>query len=600
MDDRETSTLSRAEIANLESALLEYKQNLLDQAVNPEDVRVVITPDLRAAVGEDEWPWFLRRLEEKLGKVIDVIDPLQEAGYLYAGTLRNELAMSAHRKNLVIQVEQETAHMVFGTGPRNIEDVLTLKGLLPFGTSALALEDPFGLIDVALARETARASLRDGLAMDILPGAKNRTVYLAGDPILDVLFEIDAQRPGSDTEPMGLELSCGMMDWYLCPEGLQQLQRMDLEAAYAELVGADGIRQLIEKMVLLRELAGYLGFERYRFGSGGGKKAGMLDEMVRSQIARRMDRYARSLNRRYRREYPEALNVLREIFPGVRIRGRAKDSASIADKLTRKASRTGARKYVIQDINDAGRLIGDGHGLRLVLETTARNHTETIRDQLVHAIRNGTVQVLEINNFHTGGPDSLPYFPEEDIARIRMAAERARRELPFEDRPQPVKIMDGPGAVKPSGYTTTQLNIRIKNPVTGRADLICELQIRGVEVERFSAAEHLIHDFRRGKDPYKKSRKIREHFEPEVTPLLNAIQEMPEDEFRKFTEYLSRFYLHCRRLESGYVVPEPELPAGLPQVCHVDNIKRLSRMQRELITRYKRPARKPAASGEVQ
>jgi ppGpp synthetase/RelA/SpoT-type nucleotidyltranferase len=596
MNDHEGPALSRAEISNLESALLEYKQAMLDQDIHPDNFRVVITSDLRAAVGEQEWPLFLRRMEEKLGKIIDVLEPLEEAAYLYASTLRTAPGVALRRAGLVVEVGEEAIRLVFGKGPRKIEETLTAKGLLPFGTQALSLEDAFGPIDVALARETARAALRDGLSQELTDAAKGRNVYLAGDAVLDLLFALEAERPVSEANPITNGLDATIMDWYLSPEGLEHLQQVEQEGRYTESLGPNAISMLIERLIFLRELPAALGFERYRFGSGGGEQAGLLDEMVRTEVSRRMERYGRALHKRYRREYPEAQRILGEIFPDVRVRGRAKDAASIADKLNRKAMRTGPQKQVIQDIDDAGRLIGDGHGLRLVLETTRRDRIETIREQLITAIRNGVVQILEINNCHAGGPDALPYFTEEDIIRIRMAAETTRQALPTEDRPPVVKVLDGPGAIKPSGYTTTQLNIRLRNPETGHFDLICELQIRGIEVERFSAAEHLIHDFRRGKDPYKKNPRIREHFEPEVAPLLKAIQEMREAEFRKFTDYLSRFYLHCRRLESGYTVPEPELPVDLPAVCHVNNIKRLSRLQRELIARFKRPARKPPAA----
>ncbi len=594
-----SSGLPDVRASDMESALLACKQTLHDQNVALEDTRVYITSELRAAVGEQAWPLFLRRLEEKMGRIIEVLTPLQEAAYLYAATLKHLPNPKARRKNLVIDIAAYHARLIFGIGDGPIEQTLTTQGNLPLGLKQLVLEDPFGPIDVALAREAIKHKLRELITEPLRAAVRKRHVFLPADQI-NLLAEIECQRSGTQGDIRAIGLSAATLAWYLVPEGLAYLQdlcksgnRTDNPSGVYE---AQAIERLVGTLLILRELMAHLGLDTVQIGSAGGEKAGILDEMARQQISQQSERFGRVLHRRYRRSYPQVLNLLRAIFPDLRLRGRVKDATSISDKIYRKAVRTGQRQQLIRSLEDAAQLIGDGHGLRLVLDTTVRRNLEPIRNQLIQAIQNGLVQVLEINNFHAGNAEALPYLAEEDIAMLRMATENVRRRTLNEaEKPQPITILDGPGAMKPAGYTTAQLNLCLKNPVNGQFDIVCELQIRGIEVDRFSSAEHLIHDFRRGKDPYKKSRRIRERFEPEVEPLLQAIREMPADVFTRFTDYLSQFYLHCRRLENGQVVPEPVMPEGLPEVCHVDNLKRLSRLQKRLIARDQRRLTRKAA-----
>lgn len=572
--------LDAATISDVESALLEFKQLLAENNVDPENTRVVATAGLRDAV-DAQGGKIADRLSELLGQQIEIIDPVRESALVYRSVLRNQDRMSPHQQNLVIEVGGGSTEFAFGKGQRAVDENLSEKGYVKVGSKKLNVEDPFSPIDVALAREKAKKQMA-GLDPSVEQAAKDRPAYLSRNDVYKVLAEIERKRSNVDILQDGLNRET--IDWYLSPDGLEHLKKIDLAGEY-QSYGSGTVRSIVEKLCILREAAGALNINQYHFGAGGGMKAGLLDEVVREQITRRSELYGRQLHDRYQAEYPVAREQLRKLLPEFadQVDGRCKDPSSIADKIRRKAVRSSGELSVIRNLWQANRVIGDGHGLALVLNEVSRANIEKVRDELIRGIKSGDVQVLEINNFRGEGENAMPYFTDDDIERVRMAMEMKRMRTPHAERPPILQVVDGPGAIKPSGYTSTQLNIRLRNPQTGEYDFpVCEFHIRGKELNEFYAVEHLAYDIRQGKNIYKNP-EVKARFEPEVKPLLDAIEQMPEEDYKQFTSYLSQYYLYCRKLESGHVPPEPQLPANLPAICHVDELKRLSKLQKELI-----------------
>lgn len=314
----------------------------------------------------------------------------------------------------------------------------------------------------------------------------------------------------------------------------------------------------------------------------------MLNEVIQHQIARRNEMFSGALYEYYERAYPQTRQALENLFPEFRahLQGRVKDRVSITNKLNKRAFAVAADACHIKTLAEAGQHIKDGHGFTFVLNDVSRPHMMQIRDGVLRAIRSGNLEVLVIKNYRGADQDTLPYFSDVDIDQVRMATENRRLQLPPSMRPPQVLVIDGSGIVKPSGYTTTQMRIRLRNPESGEFDLpIVDLHICGENVYRFyRGADHLVYDIREGKDIYKGNSYVRSRFEPEVRPLLDAIEAMPEAQFRCFTEYRGKTYAYLRQLESGQSEAQPpELPPELPSVCHLDNLTRLSELQQRLL-----------------
>lgn len=594
----QTGRLDETAVQQLDEILHRFKTQLTTHQVAPEHIRAVATAGLRDLMdnrGQD----LSQRLSDTLGSSIEIISPLEEATLVYRSVLRGLQRMSPHQKNLVIEIGGGSTEFAFGKGQRKVEAEPTEEAYLPMGSAKLLLENAFSPVDVALAREKVQTMLSEHIAPESVEAAQGRTAYLSYGDSDTLLSELERSLPAELAEQRDLPpqllwsdgLPMPLIKWYLSPEGLSYLQSRAQDDTFKEAAQTEtqAFHRLVGKLVILAESGTRLNLTQFTYGHGGGLKSGLLDQLLRQQIKTQAIQTAKDLHARYTREYPIALDRLKQIFPEFsdQIHGRSKDPASIADKLFRKAVRTeGFYSHLQMPNQNPLHLIGDGHGLSLILNDPSRDTMAQIRNRLIQGIRRGDVQLLEINNLRGPGSDALPYLTQDDVERLRMAVSTKRWALPPEQRGPQLNVLDGPNATKSSGYTTTQLNMQLRNPETGEFDLPqLELQIRGEQVHAFYAIEHLVYDIRQGKNIYK-NHEVQSYLEKDMQPLLEAIETMSQEQFKTFSEYLSQYYLYCRRQESGYVVPEPKLPDGLPEVCEVAQLKPLSEKRRALIREF--------------
>jgi hypothetical protein len=240
----------------------------------------------------------------------------------------------------------------------------------------------------------------------------------------------------------------------------------------------------------------------------------------------------------------------------------------------------------VAGVRSARGLIGDAHGLTLIVDPVSRENIQQVRDYLITAIRDEKIQVLEIKNHKGASEMATPYFTKLDLDLIQGSMDAVRYSLSgMKDCPPKMRIAED--TIKASGYTAVHVKLRLRNPKTRNYDMPpCELQIRGRAVDEFYEAEHLVHDIRVGKDLFKNNAAVRAEFEPQVGPLRNAIETMSERQFEQFTQYLSAYYLYCLEIEKGLKPEKPQLPAALPRMCGIDELKRLSQLQRNLLQKY--------------
>ena len=95
------------------------------------------------------------------------------------------------------------------------------------------------------------------------------------------------------------------------------------------------------------------------------------------------------------------------------------------------------------------------------------------------------------------------------------------------------------GAVKKSGYTTAQMDVR-QNFSKGTG--IGEFQVRGSKVNDFGDVEHIPYDIRQGK--------ITED-DPKYKEIYNIIKNMSDEQYKGYNKYLTEVYTYLRMQELG-------------------------------------------------
>jgi hypothetical protein len=263
---------------------------------------------------------------------------------------------------------------------------------------------------------------------------------------------------------------------------------------------------------------------------------------------------AQNLNSEYSQSMQRALQEMQSVFPEEQfgtLLGRPKDPTSIADKLGTKID---AGKLPANLDYDAARsAIGDGIGTRLVLKDTSPQGIDQFTDTLADAIRTRQLNVTEINNYR--GPNGTAYLSEPQISKLQQAAA---------DAGTPMKVLSGNSAVKPSGYTTTQMNITHPGGISG------EFQVRGSLINELAEQEHIFYDLAKGKDLSKGHPELREF----IQPTKDAVESMSEAQQIMYREYLSQTYSHTRQLELGIPHPPPKLPEGISPLLEIENLSK--------------------------
>ncbi len=271
--------------------------------------------------------------------------------------------------------------------------------------------------------------------------------------------------------------------------------------------------------------------------------------------------FSETLAKEGKEQFPAAFEQMKAIFPEdlrSSLIGRPKESSSIETKLNR-ANKKDDNK--IQSLDDARAEITDLIGTRLVLEDVSPQNIDRVVSSLQKAIDTKKITVTALNNYR--GKDTKPYFSHEQVDILVEAIEIKNPEA---------HINDGKGAIKSSGYTTTQMSIihedgtKISLEFKG---LKGELQIRGKRLEEASEIEHLFYDAKAGKD----LTQGRPELEPVVAEFKQAVQGLTREQMKLYNIYTAQLYRHARLLEDRKPSVEPVFPEGLPTVLSKDSLK---------------------------
>jgi hypothetical protein len=481
-------------------------------------------------------------------------------------TVQTERTISCLHGPLLLDVGATATFLTFGVAK---------PARLDLGWDILPLTQPGNAMEVQRGLEAVLHFLACYAGNVIHDAALGRRALLLSTPFYEKLLSLEALHSG-DTQVSALEAS--FLSCLLNQAGLAWLQCHTPEAA---------LRQTVGSLLTLSALARFLAIERLEFSAPLQPEAAILSCMQRMQAMAYHEGLARVFYERLVISFPENFQRLRHLFPVFchQLEGRVKDIDSIAHKLNERLSPENAQP--LATLRQAENCVNDGHGFTIALQDPSRENLVLIREVLLRAIRTGDLEVSAVKNYRSAALDCLPYFEESDIEQLWMAIEwRRLRSPPVLRSSWRAEVAEGQAALKSSGYTTTQLTIRLRNPQTGEFDLPeVDLHICGEKVYQFyRGADHLVYDIREGKDLFKHNPYIRAQFKLDVQPLLEAIQRMPQACFMRFTEYRQQIYTYLRLLESGDIVLSPPAPPeGLPTCCHLDNLTRLSHLQRALI-----------------
>lgn len=239
--------------------------------------------------------------------------------------------------------------------------------------------------------------------------------------------------------------------------------------------------------------------------------------------------------------------------------GRAKGLESLRDKIVNKIA-SGDKN--VANINDARKIVEDGIGTRLILDEINDENMQALTNKLCSEIENGNIQITEINNYR--GKGLPPYFTDAQIEQIKNAVmirrNNDRDNNCYDETLKDLKVITGSHekAVKASGYSALQLNVKYKNGALG------EIQIRGKEMDQVAEVEHVPYDIRKGKQ-----------LKPKYDNIAKEIKALDDDTYGEYQKYWQGMFEYAIKKERGIPCARPELPDGVPKSLAFEELQKI-------------------------
>ncbi|MDD3150053.1 MAG: hypothetical protein PHV68_04390, partial [Candidatus Gastranaerophilales bacterium] len=253
-------------------------------------------------------------------------------------------------------------------------------------------------------------------------------------------------------------------------------------------------------------------------------------------------------------KYDDAFNEFKSILPDnvkLDLKGRYKGLTSIRDKLIKKT----LKGENIDNISIAKENIGDLIGTRVILKDSSSTQIDDIVNSLVKGIKSGKLNIIKVENYR--GVNCDPYFSNAHIEKVQIAAFEAGKDI---------EILSSVNILKPSGYTTTQLNIIHNNGLRG------EFQIKGKIVNQLAECEHIAYDLRESKNLSKGINQLGRLFDF----AKRTSSSMNEEQINLYKQYINKMYQHARKLEQGKPSIEPIFPKELNKALSIENLDLLN------------------------
>lgn len=318
--------------------------------------------------------------------------------------------------------------------------------------------------------------------------------------------------------------------------------------------------------------------------------------MRTATITDQLSQHANALAPKFREDLPLAVSYIEKILsansgefefqvkteptagigtqPHTSVAARAKGEASIKAKLGRRALN---ENLDVPDLETSKRVIGDGIGVRLVL-----NSPQIMDDTFSHilaALNDGSALITEIHNYHDENLAS--YLTSEQFSELKLAAIQAAKQAANRSG----GVISGQVHIKekpqPSGYTSLNLKFLIfphgvvKSDGAVNRGIPVELQIRGEKVDELANAEHIYYDVLRFK-------KIDAGNNPKLRQIVESLKSLNNEQIIKLRQYLREWYAYARNLELtepdrplfSHTKNHPALPARFPfrEVLSIENV----------------------------
>ena len=225
---------------------------------------------------------------------------------------------------------------------------------------------------------------------------------------------------------------------------------------------------------------------------------------------------------------------------------------------------------------------------KTVLEVMQEEQSGSFAKKIAAAITNDELRVTELHNY--AGKSGITYFSDAQVDMIKEAygewynkmyqiaknnpsqsefkivtidgieqLQDARGNL-FGKKMIIETVSNSKKAVKDSGYTAAQMNIVTKDGI------LEELQYRGKLVDELAEVEHIAYDIREGKSTVSAS----DYDE------IKAIFKKLGNNYDRYNEYLSDYYLAARRQELGVVAQMPEIEDYLGGILDKNEMQKIS------------------------
>ena len=201
-----------------------------------------------------------------------------------------------------------------------------------------------------------------------------------------------------------------------------------------------------------------------------------------------------------------------------------------------------------------------------VIDLLKEEQTGEVVRKLIQDIEDGTISITELNNY---GNKLSSYFTDsqlQDIAetyylktgeRLKIVTQNdftqtSNVEFGLDDSLSYTVDLNTKGAVKDSGYASSQMNTKhvFEDGSIGNG----ELQIRGVDLNKFADVEHIPYDIRKGKITAQNTK---------YKEVFDIIDGMSEKTYKAYNKYLNDVYEHLRLKELGINTPMPNIDKAL-------------------------------------
>lgn len=205
-----------------------------------------------------------------------------------------------------------------------------------------------------------------------------------------------------------------------------------------------------------------------------------------------------------------------------------------------------------------------------ILNMLKKEQSQEVVNQLVDGIKNDRIIITELNNY---GDRVSSYFTDDQLQEIAEAyynkTGESLRIVSLEDfsKSKGCKIgmdditeytINSSDAVKDSGYASSQMNTKqiLADGSYGNG----ELQIRGIDLNKFADVEHIPYDIKSGKIKID---------DPKYSDICKIIKDMPEATYNKYNQFLTDTYHSLRLKELG-------IESTLPDISKVFSTDELS------------------------